>query len=516
MNITDILDKFLIQLNKKGVSVKHDSFVQGRKAYNAHSAAEDFLGLLGEDEAMSYELVKKAKEKLEQANKKESFIPSASTIPELYTHTSESGATTFWLKKDNSNIYILLSHDISSLNSLIDAIIRLMNNETRDKLIRIANTLNQQEETDKHSLTTLVGETIKTNREHKINALEEAPKTFTTDINTPARTFFDLSKVPVIPKETPAWDSFTSRMVIEDTTLKGSDYFKAFIWSIFEEKDENRVFLYWYDEGKQGKSEAINILDKYILKNAFVSFDFFKLNSHSAESLIDKRLVVQHEAVVKKLSAIPLVKQITGGDSVVINPKGRKQYSLHIDAKIIVLSNSSPIVSSQGSELSRLLPIKNLPRKEEHFIPFFKEKLKEEIFDFLTKCRETYYSLMKSKQDSNFLSIEQELSTAETFLDYAGQLIEILIETYEIRSSFKGEYGTSWKKVQKVINKIIEEDDSLKGNVSASTPQILDFLQKWARRHGGKFVRVGGNKGFVGCVLVKKETETTQETMEEI
>ena len=418
--MSELVYQFVSFLETKGIKLKNYDFVHGRKHIQIHPIAEDFLRLKNERVSMSYDLIEKAREVLERKQKEDTkFVPSNSTIPELYTHTSESGATTFWLKKDNSNTYILLSHDMSSVSILNDAIVRLMSDDTRTKLIKLANSLNQQEDTDKYSLTSLVNETIKTNREHKLNILKEAPKTFTTDKNTPARTFFDISKIPINPKETPAWDSFTSRMVIEDTNLNGGDYFKAFLWSIFEEKDENRVFLYWYDEGKQGKSEAINVLDKYILKNAFVSFDFFKLNSHSAESLIDKRLIVQHEAVVKKLSAIPLVKQITGGDSVVINPKGRKQYSLHIDAKIIVLSNSSPIVSSQGSELSRLLPIKNLSRGKEHFIPFFKEKLKEEIYDFLAKCKATYYNLMKSKQDSNFLSIEDELAKADTFLDYA-------------------------------------------------------------------------------------------------
>ena len=507
--MSELIYQFVSFLEAKGIKLKNYEFVQGRKHIQIHPIAEDFLRLKNERVSMSYDLIEKAREVLERKQKEDTkFVPSSSTIPELYTHTSESGATTFWIKKDNSNIYILLSHDLSSQNLLVDAIIRLLSDETRTKLIKLAESLNQNEDTDKYSLTALVNETIKTNREHKLNILKEAPKTFTTDKNTPARTFFDISKIPLKPKETPAWDSLTKRMIIEDTNLSGSDYFMAFIWSIFEEKDENRVFMYWYDKGKQGKSEAINVLDKYILKNAFVSFDFFKLNSHSAESLIDKRLIVQHEAVVKKLSAIPLVKQITGGDSVVINPKGRKQYSLHINAKIIVLANEPPIVSSQNSELSRLLPIKTLTRGKEHFIPLFKEKLKDEIYDFLAKCKEIYYNLIKSKQDPNFLSIEEELINANTFLDYAGQLIEIIKENYELKLSDKGERYTKWKKVQSIINKIIEDDDSLKGNVSAASPQVLSFFEKWSKEHGGKFIRNGANKGFVGCVLVKKEAES--------
>jgi hypothetical protein len=506
----NLVSKFIGLLTKQGVSIKNNNFVKGRSAFNAHNAAENFLGAIDEDLSMSYELIEKAKKLLEQKQKesKTTFVPTSSTIPELYTHTSKSGSTTYWIKTHaTKQLYILLSHDLSSPNLLVDAIIRLMSEETRKKLVHLAETMNIEEETDKHSIESLVSITISKNRTNSINSLSTMPKTFSTNEFTPTRVYFDLSNIPQVPKATPAWDSLTKRMIIEDTTLKGGEYFKAFMWSIFEENDKNRVFLYWYDDGNQGKSEAINTL-KEVLAEGFTAFDFFNMNSHSAESIVDKRVLVQHEAIVKKLSAIQLVKQITGGDDIYINPKGRKAYSININAKIIVLSNNSPIVSSQGSELSRLLPIKNLPRTKEDYIPYFGQKLKDEIFDFLANCKFAYNNLKENKKDLNFLSIEEELSKADTFLDYAGQLIEILKANYEIRLSNRGENYTKWKKIQGIINKILEEDDSLKGNVSAATPQVLDFFEKWAKKHGGKFIRVGANKGFVGCVLVKKEVES--------
>jgi hypothetical protein len=511
----NLVNKFVGLLIKQSVSIKSNNFVRGRSAFNAHNAAENFLGAIDGDISMSYELVEKAKKLLEQKQKesKTSFVPTSSTIPELYTHTSKSGSTTYWIRTHaHKQLYILLSHDLSSPTLLVDAIIRLMSEDTRKKLINLADQLNIEEETDKNSIESLVSITISKNRTNSINSLSTMPKTFSTDEFTPTRVYFDLSSIPQVPQPTPAWDSLTKRMIIEDTTLKGSQYFKAFIWSIFEENDKNRVFLYWYDDGNQGKSEAINVL-KDVLSEGFTSFDFFNMNSHSAESIVDKRVLVQHEAIVKKLSAIQLVKQITGGDDIYINPKGRKAYSININAKIIVLSNNSPIVSSQGSELSRLLPIKNLPRTKEDYIPYFSQKLKDEVFDFLAKCKVAYNELKESKKDLNFLSIEEELSKADTFLDYAGQLIEILKEQYEIKPSHKGEYGTKWKRIQSFINKIIEDDDSLKGNVSSATPQVLDFLEKWAKKHGGRFTRVGANKGFVGCVLVKKEVEPIQNNL---
>lgn len=506
MLTSDIVNRFVNTLTRKNIVYKNGAFMDGRKVINPHSAAEDFLGAIDGDLSMTYNLIEKARELLEQKQKesKASFTPSGSTIPELYTHTSEDGTTTYWIRKDDTNVFTLLSHDLGSPTLLVDAVLRLMNKDTKEKLMQLATELNIAEGSNKHTLSSLVHQTIDANRSHNLNELKEVPKTFTTNPNTPARIFFDAANIPHEPKETPAWDSITDRMVIEDTTLKGSDYFKAFIWSIFEENDKNRVFLYWYDEGNQGKSEVINVLEKHILKSALVSFDFLKFNSHSAESLISKRLIVQHEAVVKKLSSIPIVKQITGRDSVVINPKGRKQYSIHIDAKIIVLSNQAPIVSSQGSELSRLLPIKNLPRSREHFVPFFSEKLQSEVYDFLGKCRNTYNKLLENKQKTNFLSIENELANADTFLDYVGQLTSILESTYELKPSV---FGSKWRIVQKILNKIIEEDDFLKGNVTSASPQLLDFLGKWAKQHGGKFIRVGNDKGFVDCVLVKKETK---------
>lgn len=513
MNINDILDKFLVQLNKKEVTIKQGQFVQGRKAFNAHQAAEDFLGVIGEDESMSYELVKRAKEKLEQANKKESFIPSKSLIPELYTFTSESGTTTYWLKRDLSKeVYTLLSADLSNSSILIDSIIRLMGEDTRNNLLKLVTRVNEDNENDKMTLSILVSQVLSSNRDSVLNSLSEMPKTFTTDVKKPARIYFDLQRLPKEPKETPAWDSLTNRMTIEGTTLKGSEYFKGFIWSIFEETDKNRVFLYWYDSGNQGKSETVNVLMD-VLKGASTAFDFFNLNSHSAESIVGKRLLVQHEAVVKKLSAIQLVKQITGGDAIVINPKGRKAYSINIDAKIIVLSNNSPIVSSQASELSRLLPIKNLPRTQEHEVNFFGEKLKEEVFDFLAKCKIAYNKLKSDNLKSNFLSIEKELKDVDIFKDYSGQLIDIIEAKYELNASA---FGTKWKTIQKIINKELEEDESLKGNVNSASPQLLDFFDKWARKHGGSFIRRGSEKGFQELIFEKKKDKTKDLIREEI
>lgn len=501
----DVVNRFITLLTRQGVSVKDNNFLKGRAAFNGFIAAENFLGALGEDLSMTYDLINKARLILEQKQREShsTFIPSNSTIPELYTHTSEGGITTYWVKRNSdSNVFTLISHDLGAVNQLVDAIIRLMTNETREKLIKLANELNISEGSNKHSLTSIVHQAIDANRQHSLNILENVPKTFTTDPNTPARIFFDTTKIPREPKETPAWDSITNRMIIEDTNLNGGEYFKAFIWSVFEERDKNRVFLYWYDEGNQGKSEVINILEHSILKGAAVSFDFLKFNSHSAESLISKRLIIQHEAVVKKLSSIPIVKQITGRDSVVINPKGKKQFSIQIDAKIIVLSNQAPIVSSQGSELSRLLPIKNKPRNESHFIPFFSEKLQDEVYDFLGKCKKAYMDLQSKKQKTNFLSIEEELSKADTFLDYAGQLADLLEARYDLVPSA---FGSKWKAVQTIINKLIDEDDSFKGNISSGSPQLLDFLAKWAKKHGGGFIRTGNNKGFNKLIIVKKD-----------
>jgi hypothetical protein len=501
-----LVEKFTYHIMKKNVVIKNNNLFQGRKAFNGQQAAEEYLGVIDEDLKMSYELIEKAKRLLEQKQKenKVSFIPQVSTIPELYSHTTKDGVTSFWIKRSpTSNEYTRLAHDEGNLTLLAKAISKLITDDTKEKLFNILDRLKEENPDTKENIISLIISIIENNGLHKLNTLKEVPKGFTTNPKTPTVLYIDISNIPTLPKPTPAWDSLTNRMVIEETNLKGSDYFKAFIWSVFEENDRNRVFLYWYDEGNQGKSEVMNILKNEVLKDAATAFDFTTVNSHSAESLVGTRLIIQNEAVVKKLTSVPIVKQITGHDDVVINPKGKRQYSLPIDAKIMALSNTNPIVSSQGSELSRLLPIKNLPRTKEHYITNFREKLKNELLDFLGSCRIVYNELKKIKQIENFLSIETELSKTKTFLDYSGQLIEILEDTYTLESS---PFGSKWKKIQTVVNKIIEEDDSLKGNVTSASPQLLDFLSKWAKQHGGKFIRIGANKGFEGLMLIKKET----------
>lgn len=502
----DILNRFVEKLKKKDVSVKDNKAMQGRKVFDLQYEAEEFLDTLGVNLAMSYELVKKAKEKLQELATKKHIGHDSLYIPEVSMHITKGGSVSYWIKRSSeAELYVLLDHDLKNPTLLHKAITLLCSQETKDKLAQELERVNMTREEDKKIRPEqIIGKWLEHDTHSEKSLLKSQPVTFTTNKNTPARIYINLNSIPKEPKDTPAWDSLVNRLTIEGTNLKAKDYFMAFIWSIFEESDRNRVFLYWYDNGKQGKSVAINSL-KNKLGEAFDTFDFLNASNHSTESIVNKRLIVQHEGVIKKLTASQLVKQITGGDDIRINPKGRTEYSIKVDAKILVVSNEPPIVSAQLSELSRLLPIKLETRQESDFIDDFEYKINQELDDFLSKCRIVYNKLKTENKEATFLSIENHLIDNDNFKDAITSFIDTLSNRYELRPSI---FGSKWKTIQAIINKLIEEDDSFKSKVNSATPKLLDFLSKWAKNHGGRFIRNGANKGLEGVQLVKKEAES--------
>lgn len=502
----DLVERFVDKLRNKNITIKDNQFLQGRKQFDIRESAEDYLDTLGVNLNMTYDLIKKAKERLQELTTKQPVEHNSIYLPEVAVDLSDDARISFWLRDSiHGNLYKRLAYDLGQPMLLYKGLIPMLSNETIAKVKEVVDRANLTKRENERKVTyeQVIGEWIDNDIKSKASILKTKPVPFTTNPNTPTTLFIDLSPIPETPKETPAWDSVLNRLRFEGMEINAKDYFMAFIWSIFEETDRNRVFLYLYDEGKQGKSVIVHSLE-HILGKAIDTFDFLAATTHSTESLVTKRLIVQHEGIIRKLSSHQLVKQITGRDSIRINPKGRTEYTAIIDAKIVVLSNDKPMVSSQLSELSRLLPIKLESRTDKDFTEDFSNVLKEELYDFLSNCRITYNKLKAADREETFLSIDKHLKYNPNYYDYVSMFIETFKERYELQPSV---FGSKWKKIQTMINKEIDDDDSFKKNVSSASPKLLDFLAKWAKQHGGEFIRFGNNKGFDKLVLVKKETK---------
>lgn len=343
--------------------------------------------------------------------------------------------------------------------------------------------------------------------------LDKDPVNYTTNKNTPTLKYLNIEGLGKASGFCGSWDNFTGRLSIKGIDLDAEKFYRAFVWSILEESDTNRSFLYLYDQGKTGKSVTARVLQNFLGTGASgcsTTFDFTASGSHQTELLIGKRFIVQNESWAKKLVSNSLLKAVTGGDTIMINPKNKPTMSVFVQAKVMVLSNEKPVVGMSKAELSRLLPITVAEMREEDYSPTFEEDLKNELPVFLTKCKKDYYDLKNTSKTAWFLSIEEKLAKSDDFRDFYSQVVANLFDQYRFERTGI-ENGQKHLEITTIISKIIREDQDLKdAKLSVTSPAIFEALDREAKKHNGRYSQEIGKKGFKGVRLVeriKKESD---------
>ena len=217
-------------------------------------------------------------------------------------------------------------------------------------------------------------------------------KQFTNDISTVALKYFNISDVDDIP--TPIMDIFESQMADDDI-----DTFRAFIYSIFNDKNNYRQLLWLYDGGLSGKSLVCKGLGLFGGKHF--------MSSVKAEQITDKhwgtyfdgyRYILFDDNTDPFLISRSVIRTITGGGMISVDAKSSMKVDAITNNKLIVTANIVPIITDAKADLSRLILIKiNSPDpKNIAFLESFEDlsiEISKELKSYIKKCKEPYNKL---------------------------------------------------------------------------------------------------------------------------
>ena len=232
---------------------------------------------------------------------------------------------------------------------------------------------------------------------------------------------------------------FTARNINGDklTLLMG------LIWAIYDESYKTRQMIYFYDpHGYSGKSVMLDALSQPLIKiNAVANYNESKTNNFTNERLWDKRLLVIPDNKNPLIAKYGRFHQLTGGDSLDVDIKMRRGFTVKPQAKIVGVGNILPEIDlSARHEVSRIA-LFNLSVDENYYNtkiihkdgtkgdPKFGDKLKSELDAFLFECRKCAEQINPDKGDFNTDILLEELrQCAESKLIYFEQFIKDNLE----------------------------------------------------------------------------------------
>lgn len=184
----------------------------------------------------------------------------------------------------------------------------------------------------------------------------------------------------------PSWAAFLNR-------LSDPEAYAAWVWSIYEPKHFGPQALFLHGiNGRDGKSTTTSVIAKQFGGKKYATTIPAKVfsvkNEHGLARCVGKRLLTIADNTNTKIATHQYFLNITGGDEVPINEKFEREYSVIIDARILIHGNPGLIIKSADYDKERILWIK-VERTDERTLDW-KQGLESEYDLFLQYCKWAY------------------------------------------------------------------------------------------------------------------------------
>lgn len=183
------------------------------------------------------------------------------------------------------------------------------------------------------------------------------------------------------------------------TRISDHKAFMAWTWSLFSGVCDTRQVCWIKGGGNDGKSTISNVYIK-MLDSVACSFAQSNQNQFTGSKFFRKRLVSVPDVKNEKILENEFVFQVTGGDTIDIEFKGRDSFSSTVNAHFFMASNLSPAIDVYSKAYkSRLLyfkikPVKLDSKDSESFSDsHFLDNLYGEMYPFLAQCKKVYESM---------------------------------------------------------------------------------------------------------------------------
>lgn len=202
------------------------------------------------------------------------------------------------------------------------------------------------------------------------------------DAYTFKRLPFDPTPGPI-----PAWIEFDSR-------LTDAQVFRAYIWSIFEPKNKGRQTLWIQGNGENGKSVVLRVIGDALGHNGHVAITggSIKDSRFSAAAVYGRSLLTYADCKNVNFLMSEFHRNITSGDAVPIERKGKDSFLGMLRAKCIVASNKLPAITSGTADQSRCIVMQVGPSLNNDD-PTWSDRLTLELPAYLHECKLAYEKL---------------------------------------------------------------------------------------------------------------------------
>jgi P4 family phage/plasmid primase-like protien len=209
---------------------------------------------------------------------------------------------------------------------------------------------------------------------------------------------------------------------------------RAFLECVLPGESERRIIQEWFGyclkatqtcqrvlvlhgEGQNGKSVLMKVLEAMVGKpncSALALEDLHR--DHALDGLVGKLVNFAPEWGYIDAGGINILKAISGGDSVTINPKHRARFQAELPTRFVVATNSRPKISDRTQAIwRRLLTIPfavQIPEEERRQFEPFVAELCEELPGILRWALEGLGTLLKR---GNFHESEQAAALKQEY-----------------------------------------------------------------------------------------------------
>lgn len=188
----------------------------------------------------------------------------------------------------------------------------------------------------------------------------------------------------------PTWDKLMSNMSCNVNS------FMCFIGSLFVEEADRQTYLWMVGEGGDGKGSVIRFLERVFGDGVCVALTTPNKNTAKDSwnsSLVGKKIGIFAECSNYSFPAQGHFLSLSGGDSIPVNPKYVKPYTIRNDMRFIFASNVEPSIDSSPAAQRRLVLVefKNSFDRVVVVDPNFEDKLFAEAHSFINRCMVYYY-----------------------------------------------------------------------------------------------------------------------------
>lgn len=169
---------------------------------------------------------------------------------------------------------------------------------------------------------------------------------------------FDCSKYAVSTPTplAPAWEEFFSKFTADEMHI-----YLAWIWGVVFADNSSRSLLYIYDpDGYSGKSAFANAMTDILGRQLVASIQRGSLDNQFAFAKIwAKRLIIYPDCKNTHIMQAERTHQITGSDGADVEDKGKRSFSVRMQAKMLINANVLPEINPKYKhERSRIILLK--------------------------------------------------------------------------------------------------------------------------------------------------------------